>query len=99
MSSVIKPQSPFERLKVENDSPEIALARAIILQAIIDASSTSHSKQAKKVKNEAHKWLFENSNHFLEICTDAEFEPEYVRNIAREMLNIHYKSQYLNFKG
>ena len=31
MSSVIKPQSPFERLKVENDSPEIALARAIIL--------------------------------------------------------------------
>jgi hypothetical protein len=99
MSSVIKPQSPFERLKVENDSPEIALARAIILQAIIDASSTSSSKQATKMKNEAFKWLFEDSEHFLEICTDAEFKPEYVRNIAKEMLNMHYKSQIFGLQG
>ena len=40
---------PFERLKPANDSADIALCRALILQAIVDASNTSHIAALNKL--------------------------------------------------
>jgi len=49
MTFVLKPQAPFERLKMANDCPEVALNRGIILQAIIDASNTGGGLGSKKL--------------------------------------------------
>ncbi len=89
MTFVLKPQAPFERLKLANNSPEVALRKSIILQAIIDASNTSHNKSAKKMAGQAKKWLFNNSEGFLETCLDAELEPDFVIRVALQLINQH----------
>ena len=43
MYNVIKFQAPFERLKQYNASSEIILYKAIITQAIIDATYTNYN--------------------------------------------------------
>lgn len=89
--SVAKLQAPFERLKGESTCPEVALARAIILQAIIDASSVSNEKVANKMQKDAYNWIFCDNEDFFDICCDAEFEPEYVRKVTSEFLSFHIK--------
>jgi hypothetical protein len=93
MFSVIKPQAPFERLKMANDSPEVALARAIILQAIVDASNTASSSHAQQCAGEALEWIFEENDHFKEICVSADLEADFVRSIALKMIELH-KNRY-----
>ncbi len=88
---VIKLQSPFERLKFINDNPEISFRKAIILQAIIDASSCSEKQRDKKIAQEARDWLFGNSEYFQELCNESELAPNYVANIAAEMIKIQEK--------
>lgn len=46
--NVIRLTTPFERIKLYNVSPDVALRRAIITQAIIDATNTSPKREAKK---------------------------------------------------
>ena len=87
--TVIKPQAPFERLKYSNNSPEVALRRSIILQAIIDASNTSSCKEAKKHEQEAKLWLFNNHEEFRQICCDAGLEPDFVVRVTKEILKLH----------
>ena len=53
MHNVTKLQAPFERLKKYDISPDIALRKAIIMQAIFDATSTSKDRKAIKAKYEA----------------------------------------------
>ena len=89
MSFVLKLQAPFERLKLANSSPQVALCKAIILQSIIDASNTSSSETAKKLEKEAFDWLFTNSEHFSEICLGADLEVDFVRDIANKIINLH----------
>ncbi len=89
MSSVIKPQAPFERLKIANDSAEIALCRAIILQAIVDASNTSNNVASKQFAEEAVEWLFISNENFIEVCTSAGLEVDFVRLIASRMITLH----------
>ncbi len=90
MTNVIKFQAPFERLKSYNSSPDVSLRRAIITQAIIDASNNSNTnKEAKKIELEAKSWLFGNSAYFAEICIEAGLEKGYVVKIAKEIIKIH----------
>ena len=93
MSFVLKLQAPFERLIASNLCPYKALKKAIILQAIIDASNTSFNKRAKKLELEARKWLFSDSQSFLDICDDAELEVEYVRKVAYDMIYLNHTKQ------
>jgi hypothetical protein len=53
MYHVMKFQAPFERLKEYNSSPEIILYKAIITQAIIDATNISNAPRAKTLETDA----------------------------------------------
>lgn len=89
MSSVIKLQAPFERLKLATGCPEVALCRAIILQAIVDASSPEPSQEAEVCTREAIEWLFNDSRHLEEICMGAELEVGFVREVAEKMITFN----------
>jgi len=93
MTSVLKPQAPVERLKFSNDCPEVALNKSIILQAIIDSSSSQDGISGTKIARSAHNWLFGNSENFKQTCINASLESNFVVKIARQMINLHSKSQ------
>jgi len=103
MYGVIKFQAPFERLKEYDYSPEVRLYKAILTQAIIDASNIVDTKDSKKLELEAKIWIFGNSPYFQEVCHNAEIEPGFVVRIAKEAIKlnctkkIHIKSE-LNVK-
>lgn len=95
MTNVIKFQAPFERLKEQSELPgEVALRRAIILQAIIDATNVGKNTNAQKLEKEAKEWIFEDNQNFRQICLEASMEPNHVRQIARDIIAIHHN----NFK-
>ena len=92
MTNVIKFQAPFERLKTYNISPEVNLHKAIVLQAIIDASSVNESGAQYKLKQNAYKWIFEDiknlNSNFNTTVYRANLEPDYIRKIAKEIINL-----------
>ena len=94
MNHVIKFQAPFERLKVYNNSPYVSLFKAIITQAIIDATNVCDSKTAKKMELEAKKWIFNGGEYFSQVCLWAEIEPSCVVKITKQLIEIH-KNQTL----
>lgn len=85
--SVIKLQAPFERLIASCGCPEISLQRAIILQAIIDASNSSKNKYAVKIENSAKKWLNRDNISFQNTCQEAGLAPEFVLKAAEKVIN------------
>ena len=89
MTNVIKFQSPFERMKSYNTCPDISLRKAIILQAIIDASNTSDISELKKIEVEAKHWLFCTNNTFEDTCIEADMKPSLVRKIAKKIIRLH----------
>ena len=89
MYNVMKFQAPFERIKEYNTSSEVSLYKAIITQAIIDATNVSSTISAKTIEKEAKNWLFSNSNYFHEICYRAEMEPAFVIKIAKEAIELN----------
>ena len=89
MSNVIKFQAPFERLKLYDSSPYITLRKAIITQAIIDATNISNLAEAKKLEMEAKSWIFGNDNGFKELCIEAEMEPSFVIKLTKEIIKLH----------
>jgi hypothetical protein len=86
---VIKFQAPFERLKEYDYSAEVRLYKAILTQALIDASNTSSSPEAKKHELEAKNWIFGNSNYFKEVCYNAEISPDFMRQITKEAIRLN----------
>lgn len=93
MTQVLKPQAPFERLKFANSCPETALRKAIILQAIIDASGGVGKDLAAKASQDAFKWLFNNSEGFIETCINADLDPDFVVKISKQLLGEHKAKQ------
>lgn len=89
MTNVIKFQAPFEKIKQYSNSPYANLRKAIITQAIIDASNSSSDKTAKKFEIEAKNWLFGPDSTFEEICIDADLNPSFIRKIARSVIKLH----------
>jgi hypothetical protein len=89
MTNVMKFQAPFERLKLYNASPDIVLRKAIIMQAVIDATNISDSKEAKKLEIEAKAWIFGNDEIFKTICIEAGIEASFIVKITKEIIKIH----------
>ena len=60
--------------------------RAVIVQALMDASSNSAKKENIQVKEEALVWLRGKSTDFASVCHYAGFEPSFVKEMARQAL-------------
>lgn len=93
MFTVLKFQSPFERLKSYAATPEVGLCKAIITQAIIDSTSFTSSHESRKLRLEAIWWIFGDSSDFHEICDGAMMEPSFVRKIATEAISLRSSIQ------
>lgn len=81
--------APFEKLKnFDNNGPDVALRKAIILQAILDATNEGDKTySARKAAKEAKAWIFDNGKYFKEICYEAGVAPESVINITKYAVN------------
>lgn len=60
--------------------------RAVIVQALMDASTNSAKKENLQAKSEALVWLRGNSIDFASVCQFAGFEPEFVKDMAKQAL-------------
>ncbi len=65
---------------------EPGLWRAVITQALMDASNDSRKSEARRSRDDALKWLLNNDRDFEVVCDNAGFEPGYVRKRAKEAL-------------
>jgi hypothetical protein len=65
---------------------EQGIWRAVIVQALMDASSNSAKKENLQAKQEALVWLRGNSVDFASVCYYAGFEPEFVKQMAKQAL-------------
>ncbi len=68
----------------ERASGEVALWRAVITQALMDAGSQSSKREMKQDRAQAIAWLAGTSDDFKEICARAELDPDYVRVKAQD---------------
>jgi hypothetical protein len=64
-----------------------SLWRAIIFQAVMDATTTSKQKRNRIHKIRALKWLSENSSDFKEVCQFAGLNPGYIRQSVLSLIN------------
>lgn len=67
----------------ENINATKAMWRAVITQALMDASSKSKKRENLKAKREAKEWLLGESEDFLCVCCLADMKPEYVKKKIR----------------
>lgn len=68
-------------------NPEQALWRAVIAQAITDASGKGMCEPIDRKR--AHNWLLTPNRDFSRACALADLEPDYVRAQARKTLAEH----------
>jgi hypothetical protein len=61
---------------------EPGLWRAVITQALMDASTDSRKPEARKVRADALAWLLTPSEDFDDVCDNAGMDPDYVRSRA-----------------
>ncbi len=98
MHKVLKFQSPFERLKDYTDCSMQKLYKAIITQAIIDATNISDDKTPKYVELKAKEWIFGNSDDFKNTAYFANLEPGFVQKIAREAIQLQQEKTNITSK-
>ncbi len=85
----VSSQNKYDPLLVEpyNYSDcEQGVWRAVIVQALMDASSNSAKKESLQAKEEALVWLRGKSIDFASVCHYAGFEPSFVKEMARQAL-------------
>ncbi len=70
----------------ENRPNEVALWRAVITQALMDAGSASQKREMKYDRAQAIAWLSGTSADFHIVCSMADMEPDYVRRKAKEAI-------------
>lgn len=85
--------SPFERLKKYIDYGDIALRKAIILQAIFDVSCTENHHKSRKIAKEARAWIFIDNIDFFQICSEAKLDPFVVRKTAKEAIRFNLNTK------
>ncbi len=88
-SNTIKFPAPFERLKSYIASPDVALRKAIITQAVIDATNLSELPSAKKFALEAQAWIFGREESFISTCMEGGIEPSFVVKITKGLIKLH----------
>lgn len=67
-------------------SPYIALWKAVITQALMDAGNNFKKKEYKTIKARAISWLDGKSDDFKDVCEMAGLEPEYIRKKSGEAI-------------
>lgn len=65
---------------------EQAMWRAVIVQALMDAASTSAKAEPDVWRREARVWLRGNTSDFYTVCYHAGLEPDFVREMAATAL-------------
>ena len=65
---------------------EIALWRAVLLQAFIDLKTKSKKHVKKPVKREAVKWFRANKRDLMDVCVLADYDYNMVVNKAEEIM-------------
>lgn len=65
---------------------EQAMWRAVIVQSLMDAASTSKKPELLVWKREAEVWLRGNTSDFYTVCYYAGLEPDFVREMAATAL-------------
>ena len=79
-------QSALETVVHDNSfnpvNGEMALWKAVITQALMDASNGSKKREARYIRNTARAWLLGGSKDFLTVCLNAGLEPDDVRRKA-----------------
>jgi len=95
MYSVLKFQAPFERLKEYITSPDARLYKAIITQAIIDATNTSSAPQARAIERSAKNWIFGNGEHFQMVSYLANSEPTFIIKLTKEAIKLNHRKKQL----
>ena len=68
-------------------SPEVAMWRGVITQALMDAGSNSKKPEYRRIKAEAISWLSGISDDFYEVCRNADLCPIYVKKKAKEAIS------------
>ena len=63
---------------MQNKKNVRSLWRAVIMQAVVDASTQSRKRRAISRSKKAHEW-FKKNDGFLQTCEFAEMEPIYVQ--------------------
>lgn len=67
------------------------MRKAIITQAIIDATNISKLHIAKKYELDTKSWIFGNCESFQTTCFECGIEPAFVRRITKELIKLHRK--------
>lgn len=78
---------------------ERAMWRAVIVQALMDASCGSKKPEALQNKQEALIWLRGTSRDFATVAYHAGFTPEYLRRMVQEALENNCSWRALPGKG
>ncbi len=63
---------------MQNKKNVKSLWRAVIMQAVVDASSKSRNRRAISRSKKAHEWLNKDDG-FVHTCVMADIEPKYVK--------------------
>ena len=66
---------------------EQRLFRAIIVQALEDATNPSNFKRETYYKHDSHCWFIDNSDDFQEVCWGADMDPDFVRGEYLRLLD------------
>lgn len=94
MSNVIKFQAPFEKIKFTQNNPDAMLRIAIILQAVIDATSISDSPKDIEIRDEAQDWIFKKNPAFVRMCEEAGIEADYIVRTTQKAIFFHRNKKF-----
>lgn len=87
---VTKLRTPFEILRTSTSNPpEIKLWRAVIIQALNDATSSARDSESINHTNAAKKWLRYLNNDFRSVCAFADVEHIYIFRHAKVLIRQH----------
>ena len=79
--------SPYEETSDYNPTAtEQSMWRAVVVQALMDASSMSKKAEMQQYKREALVWLRGNSEDFFTVCYYAGLDPECTREMIKDAL-------------
>ncbi len=70
-------------------TPEQRLWKAVLAQMLYDALSNFENKFINKdEKRAAEFWLTHKTKDFVDVCTNAGFDPDYVLKRAKQLVNL-----------
>jgi hypothetical protein len=67
-------------------SPETRLWKAVITQALMDATTASRKQEQQSHRRKALMWLDEEDQDFQYVCELADMEVETVRKVAKHVI-------------